>query len=137
MNKYIIQLIEITIYRFDKCVVTLSNDFLNLQLENGCRTPKEIIKHLVDVTNYGISILEIKNEMKVDNECTYIRSNLTQIITFSVQNEISDIQKIQLINGPLSDTLTHIGQLAILRRVLGNPIDWEDYTNAKTMNYGI
>ena len=49
-----------------------------------------------------------------------------------LKNKIDEDIAKKLINGPLSDTLTHIGQLTLLRRLEGNPIKWENYTNAET-----
>jgi hypothetical protein len=36
----------------------------------------------------------------------------------------------QLLQGPLSDAMTHAGQLAMLRRLAGSPIPPEDFTAA-------
>jgi hypothetical protein len=37
----------------------------------------------------------------------------------------------KLIQGPLSDIMSHIGQLAMLRRISGVPIDAERFTSAE------
>ena len=37
----------------------------------------------------------------------------------------------KLLQGPLSDILTHIGQIAMLQRLNGAPIKWEDFSSAQ------
>jgi len=37
----------------------------------------------------------------------------------------------KLLQGPLSDILTHIGQISMLSRIYGNPIEGEDFSSAK------
>ncbi len=36
----------------------------------------------------------------------------------------------KLIQGPLSDVLTHIGQIAMLQRIHGTPIEGEDFSRS-------
>ena len=35
-----------------------------------------------------------------------------------------------LLQGPLSDILTHIGQISMLSRLNNNPIEWEDFSSS-------
>ena len=37
----------------------------------------------------------------------------------------------RLLQGPIADALTHVGQLATLRRIAGSPIRGEDYSRAE------
>jgi len=45
-----------------------------------------------------------------------------------LEARISDMQFLQ---GPLSDAMTHVGQLAILRRLAGSPVASENFIYAK------
>ncbi|MGP1311157.1 MAG: hypothetical protein ACTS27_13255, partial [Phycisphaerales bacterium] len=47
------------------------------------------------------------------------------------KNELDINYAKRLVQGPFSDILTHIGQLAMLQRLLDNPIPWEDFSNSK------
>jgi len=40
----------------------------------------------------------------------------------------------KLVQGPIGDALTHVGQIVMLRRMSGNPIRSEGYLTAKIGN---
>ncbi|MCV5942504.1 hypothetical protein OFN64_38105, partial [Escherichia coli] len=44
--------------------------------------------------------------------------------------DLSDDLLLRLLQGPLSDAMTHIGQLAQLRRLAGSPVRGENFTKA-------
>jgi hypothetical protein len=43
---------------------------------------------------------------------------------------LDGITELQLLQGPLSDVMTHIGQLSLLRRLCGSPVPPEDFIYA-------
>jgi hypothetical protein len=43
---------------------------------------------------------------------------------------LHDITEFQLLQGPFSDVMTHIGQLSLLRRLHGSPVPPEDFIYA-------
>jgi len=45
----------------------------------------------------------------------------------AIANELTDDQ---LLQGPLADVMTHVGQLALLRRLAGAPIPPENFIHA-------
>ena len=48
-----------------------------------------------------------------------------------VGTPLRDISVLQLIQGPISDAMTHAGQLAILRRLAGSPVPSENFIFAE------
>ena len=40
----------------------------------------------------------------------------------------------RLLQGPLSDILTHIGQISMLSTLNDNPIEWEDFSSSPLQN---
>ena len=46
------------------------------------------------------------------------------------KEEFKEIQPKNLLQGPLSDSMTHIGQIAMLRRIFGSPIPPENFVFA-------
>jgi len=133
MNKELIQLINITQYRLEKSIHNADEKYYDLKLGNESRSPGEILSHLVDVSNYGLSIINAPKPSNQGNSTLEkINENFTIMKSRLSEDKLDEDISRKLINGPLSDTLAHIGQLAFLRRLDGNPIDWENYTNAAT-----
>lgn len=133
MNNELIQFIDIILYRLEKSVQNSNEKYLNFKPGNDTRSPAEILSHLVDVSNYGLGILKAaKPSFSEDSLLEKINSNFLAMKSHLANNSADKDTTRKLINGPLSDTLTHIGQLAFLRRLEGNPIAWENYTNANT-----
>jgi len=133
MNTTLIHLINIIQYRLEKSVFDSNDRYYDFNLGNESRSPHEILSHLVDVSSYGLSILNAPKPSNSENsDKEKIEENFMAMKSYLSNNEVNDEAIKKLINGPLSDTLTHVGQLALLRRLEGNPIEWENYTNADT-----
>ena len=133
MNNELIQLIHIILYRLERSTQNASENYFDFKVGNDSRTPSEILSHLVDVSNYGLSILNGSKPIDSDNSVfEKINENFMAMKSYLSNNKADEETGKKLINGPLSDTLTHIGQLAFLRRLEGNPITWENYTNTNT-----
>lgn len=131
MNRELIQIINIIFYRLEKSLKATSQDYFEFQMENESRSPSAILSHLVDVSNYGLSIIGAPKSLKKGVEALeMVNDNFEIMKSYLSENELEWELGKQLINGPLSDTLTHIGQLAFLRRLHGNPIENENYTKA-------
>jgi len=133
MNKELIQLATIIQYRLEKSMHNANDKYHDFKMGNESRSPSEILSHLVDVSNYGLNILKVpKSSNQEGSTLEIINENFSIMKSRLSENKIDENTSRKLINGPLSDTLTHIGQLALLRRLEANPIDWENYTNAAT-----
>ena len=133
MNNELIELVNIILYRLQKSVQGANEEYFHFKGGNDARSPSEILSHLVDVSNYGLGILEAPKPSNSENSVLEkINENFNSMKSYLESNTVAENTTKKLINGPLSDTLTHIGQLALLRRLGGNPIEWENYTNAKT-----
>lgn len=131
MNKELIQLINIIQYRLEKSMYKADEKYFDFKVGNDSRSPNEILAHLVDVSNYGLSILKApKSSNKESSLLKKLNGNFIFMKSFLLKEDIDDDTSKRLINGPLSDTLTHIGQLAFLRRLQGSPIEHENFSKA-------
>jgi len=131
MNKELIQIINIIQYRLEKSMLKADEKYYDFKLGNESRSPNEILSHLVDVSNYGLSMLAAPKSVNEESPVLKkVNKNLSTMKSFLTEEEIDDDTSKRLINGPLSDTLTHIGQLAFLRRLHGSPIEHENFSNA-------
>ncbi len=132
MNKELIQLIEIICYRLNKGINGATAAYYELKVHAESRSPTEILSHVVDVSNYGLHMLDLPKSLK--NEAHLVQQVMDnfELMKSHVSKTKVDMETSKkLIYGPLSDTLTHIGQLALLRRLDGTPIPHENFTKAK------
>ncbi|MCL6444478.1 hypothetical protein [Alicyclobacillus acidocaldarius] len=124
-------------YRTAKVIKEVPEHYPAFEAGQGIRTPVEILHHMGDVLLiayrdfYGgeredTSILSWEQE--VDRFFDILES-LDQAITHGVEPKKRSWE--QLLQGPLADVLTHIGQLATLRRLAGDPVSPESYLRAQ------
>lgn len=130
-------------YRFQKSVENVENEFGSFYAGNECRTPKEIIHHMSEVINTTSTfILEQKfkkekiEEPELHSEIEHFYSELKELDRILCEKELEINFSKRLLQGPLSDVLTHIGQITMLRRLSRNPIESENFASA-TVTTGI
>ena len=126
-------------YRAEKALEKAPENFPSLQLRDGVRTPKEIMHHINELLIF--SNARIKNEdiksLKVENleweeevnRMFFSIKELDDTIVEQQENLEPELAK-RLLQGPLADAMTHIGQLAMLRRLAGSPIIANNFINA-------
>jgi len=100
------------------------------------RTPRELVRHMSGVINYAIGIVGEPRGVLVD--CPTYPAEVERF--FALLREmadrilekcgIADADAERLLQGPLSDAMSHAGQLALLRRLSGSPIAPEDFYEA-------
>ncbi len=136
-NEYIRHTLATIYYRFQKSVKYRNTDFGDYTLGKKSRSPKEIINHMyfvLNATKIYIQEERIQKEEpeKFDLELEIDRFNL-EIKTLDEvlsENELNMKYSKILLQGPLSDILTHIGQISMLSRLNNNPIEWEDFSSS-------
>jgi hypothetical protein len=136
-NEYLRHTLATIDYRFQKSIKYRNADFGDYALGKKSRTPKEIINHMYFVlSSTTIYIIEerVQQEMpdKLDLELEIARfnseiKNLDKVLS---ENELDMNYSKRLLQGPLSDILTHIGQISMLSRLNNNPIEWEDFSSS-------
>jgi len=136
-NEYLRHTLATIDYRFQKSVKYRNTDFGDYALGKESRSPKEIINHMYFVlssTTIYIQEERIQKEEpdKFDLELEIDRfdleiKNLDKVLA---ENELDMNYSKRLLQGPLSDILTHIGQISMLSRLNNNPIEWEDFSSS-------
>ena len=69
-------------------------------------------------------------QLSFEKETERFRSELSMVDKLLASKALSINYAKRLLQGPFSDVLTHIGQLAMLQRIVGNPLDWEDFSSS-------
>ncbi|HUR82473.1 MAG TPA: hypothetical protein VM733_17045 [Thermoanaerobaculia bacterium] len=123
-------------YRGGKTVREVPENFATFRLHDSTRTPLEILAHINDLLDWslrmadGITRWTTSNPATWDEETSRFFDLLAQLDT-RLGNETPLGQPAeQIFQGPIADALTHVGQLAMMRRVAGAPIRAENYFKA-------
>lgn len=113
-------------------------DFGTFSAGSGTRTPQEILNHMYQVLHVtGVFIQEgrfIKvtpAQLLLQGEIDRFNTELTKVDEILAAKSLEVPYAKRLIQGPLSDLLTHVGQLSMLSRLYGKPIAGEDFSSAK------
>ena len=123
-------------YRAAKVLRDVPPDFATRPFGDSTRVPVAIVAHLGDLMAWGVSIARggsvWKPEGSRDWRCEVDRffEHLSTIDReLASETFAGSIEK--LIQGPLTDALWHIGQLAMLRGMAGAPVRPESYARAE------
>jgi hypothetical protein len=123
-------------YRAAKVLRDAPADFGHKSFGDVTRQPVRIVAHLGDLMSWGVSMAGGGKEWKPgggDDWKTEVERFFTGLAAFDAALAADgdfkgSIEK--LIQGPLADALTHVGQLAMLRGMAGAPVRPESYARA-------
>jgi len=107
-----------------------------LRLAEGGMTAVELVNHMTNVLGYVRSRITHGERTRHDlidwdAEVARFYEMLGEIDrAFAAGVELAEGEELRLLQGPLADTCTHIGQLAALRRLAGKPVPGENYIKA-------
>ena len=123
-------------YRAAKVLRDVPPDFHSREFGPSTRSPVQIVAHMADLMTWGVSLARGGYEWKADGsddwkiEVDRFFSGLAALDrALAAEGPFTgSIEK--LIQGPLADALTHVGQLAMLRGMAGAPVKPESYARA-------
>ena len=99
-------------------------------------TAAELVRHMTQVLAFALAVLtrteRTRHEpLEWDGEVERFYTVLGAVdAAFAAGAPIDREGERRLVQGPLADVLTHIGQLHALRRLIGAPVPPESYLNA-------
>ena len=120
-------------YRGGKVLRGAPDEFANYRTDDTGRTPAEIFAHLADLLGWALSIARGKQAWKNSEPLAWqagadrFFASLTALDDYLASSEPMNVPVEQLFQAPIADALTHVGQLAMLRRMAGAPIRGENY----------
>ncbi|HEY6138536.1 MAG TPA: hypothetical protein VI670_12300 [Thermoanaerobaculia bacterium] len=97
------------------------------------RTPLSIVAHLGDLMEWSVSMADGTRQWHEtapsswDAECERFFAALEAYDDYLASDAEVQCEMTRLFQGPLADALTHVGQLAMLRRMAGAPTLGENY----------
>ena len=101
------------------------------------RTPIEIVAHIGDLMEWGLSMANGTRKWHEtepgswDAECGRFFAALKSFDDFLASDAPIGCDVNRLFQGPIADSLTHVGQIAMLRRIAGTPMRGESYYRAE------
>jgi hypothetical protein len=124
-------------YRTQKALREAPDGFAVFRAGNQARTPHELICHMRSVLSYartyfigGVYDRPAADDFGADIERFHdMLSDLSSRLATDIPLDGTTEEK--LLQGPFSDAMTHAGQLAMLRRLYGNPVPPENFIVAK------
>lgn len=124
-------------YRGGKAVRNAPESFANFGAGPNGKTPAQILAHMGDLYDWALSIAS-GNQVWKDSEPLAWESEIERF--FAALKKFDDYlasgapiydSPAALFQGAIADSLTHIGQIAMLRRMAGCPIKGENYHKAE------
>jgi hypothetical protein len=124
-------------YRAAKVLRDAPADFPQTSIGEGARRPVQILTHMGDLLAWAVSLTKGESVWKAeggdnwDVERRRFFDGLAALDRELARNELPAGAAEKLIQGPLADALTHVGQLAMLRGIAGAPVRPESYARAE------
>jgi hypothetical protein len=137
-NRYMLRHALATVaYRGSKVMRGATEEFARFRATESCRTPAELLAHLGDLLAWSLS--QAKGQSKWEESPVLpweegkqrFFSSLKALDDFLASDAPLEFSAEKLLQGPVADALTHVGQLALLRRIAGVPIKAENYVAAE------
>lgn len=130
------QMLATLAYRAAKVLREAPPDFATFRISPGARTPVEIVAHMGDLMQWGTWLARGEHIWKAegsndwDHELERFFSLLGELDALLAAKTFNgSVEK--LIQGPLADALTHVGQLSMMRGAAGMPVRPESYARAE------
>ena len=123
-------------YRQAKSERDASPGFGNFQIGHGARTPLQILAHMGDLFDWALGLVQGKWEynpsapLKWRQEVARFHASLEALDAYLASDAPLGIDARKLFQGPISDALTHVGQIAMLRRLADAPVRGESFAQA-------
>ena len=124
-------------YRASKAMRGAGEEFGRFRATETCRTPNELVAHLGDLMDW--SLTQAKGAPKwhpapvldwVEGKARFFAA-LKTFDDFLASDAPVQFPAEKLLQGPIADALTHVGQIAMLRRIAGVPVKAENMVIAE------
>lgn len=125
-------------YRGGKAVHDARSGFADFAIGSGTtRTPGAILAHIGDLFDWGLWLARGEKRWRNstplawDEEIARFFATLKAFDDYLASDAPLSAPVEQLFQGPVADALTHVGQIALLRRLAGGPVRGENYFKAQ------
>ena len=140
----LLHLLATIAYRARYALRGAPESFGSFQAGNEVWTPGELVRHMTSVFGYARSCFEGTERPRIDPlpdlaaETTRFHAMVEDVARHvGAGAELRGMTEEQLLQGPMADALTHVGQLAVLRRLSGAPVQAESFIRARVDSAGL
>ncbi|HEU4798582.1 MAG TPA: hypothetical protein VFT63_06610 [bacterium] len=124
-------------YRGGKALRQAPEGFATTRACDTCRSAGEILSHIGDLLEWALWLAKGKRvwrdappqpwELNVER----FFDGLQRLDEYLAADQLLGYPAELIFQGPIADALTHVGQLATLRRLAGSPVRGENYFKAE------
>jgi len=123
-------------YRGGKAVRGVPDRFGDFKAEAAIRTPGQVLAHIGDLLDWALALADgqhVWNDSPPapwpEEVARFFRA-LARLDARLAADALRGFSEKQLLQGPIADALTHVGQITMLRRMFGSPVRGENYLKA-------
>ena len=123
-------------YRGGKTLRGAPPGFGAFRMEETARTPSEILAHIGDLLDWAVELGNGRHTWRAapagpwEAEIARFFDGLARFDACLASDAALGFSEEKLFQGPVADALTHVGQIALLRRLFGAPVKGENYFKA-------
>lgn len=124
-------------YRGGKAIANAPEEFATFKVNETTRTPIKILSHIGDLLDWALGMAkgdfswkEAPDRSWADESQRFFESLAAFDNYLASDNELQAPAE-KLFQAPVADALTHVGQIALLRRMAESPIRGENYFKAE------
>ena len=120
-------------YRGGKAIRDTPPSFADFKVGDSSRSPAQILAHIGDLFDWALSIAQGQQKWNNSRPLPWEQESERFFTTLKAFDDYLDSDAAlhespeKLFQGPVADSLTHIGQIAMLRRLAGVPMRGENY----------
>jgi len=124
-------------YRGGKALRGAPPEFAEFRVAAGTRTPLELLAHVNDLFDWTLHLAEGEHIWQASTPASWAGEverfyrGLAAVDARLANGRPLGHAPERLFQGPIADALSHVGQLAMLRRLAGAPIRGENYFKAE------
>lgn len=120
-------------YRGRLAITDAPEEFAAFRPHETTRTPAEILAHISDLLRGSLHLVKgelvylTSDPLPWKEEIARFFSAAKEFDSYLASGEALACPVEKLVQGPVGDALTHVGQIVMLRRMAGSPIRSEGY----------
>lgn len=120
-------------YRGGKAIRGAPTSFSDFRAGASSRTAGEILAHVGDLLDWALHLARGEHVWRDrppdawDADVRRFQEGLTALDAYLASDASLGFAAEQIFQGPIADALTHVGQIALLRRLAGHPVKGENY----------
>ena len=120
-------------YRGAKAMRGAPENFSSFTCGSGCRSAGAILAHIGDLLDWALSMADGSRQwhdskpQSWDQDVKRFHAALAAFDAYLASDKPLQAPVEKLFQGPIADALTHVGQIAVMRRLAGSPVKGENY----------